>query len=459
MKKNLEKFFWFFGSAKFAVLVIVALAVISAMGTFVESRYNLEFAQSLVYNTWYLKSAMLALSASLIISALERWPWQFKHIPFLVAHIGLLFIVFGSWQTQEFGIDGSIQLPVGQSNKWVSLTQKDVIVYASSDGMSFSPLFNQDVNFIKNPPKESPLHIKAHDLEFEIFDFFPFAIRDTKVIESKKADANAAIRFQIQNENVNLSQWLLESKRNPAVLDLGPAKVVFSGDAYEHKAGESVLHIGKAKQNEAVPLTVYYKDNRPPLKAKIKAGEKLALGWMGLEFRLLKYLEKAEESNEYKMRDRPSDITNEVLHVKFNNVEHKVELNQPTKFFTDNTVYVLSYGNRQIPLNFDIFLEEFKMETYPGTMRPASYASMVSIKDFGKHLISMNEPLKYNSFTFYQASFVSDPNTGKPVASILSVNYDPGRFMKYFGSLIVVLGSILLFYFKRYYAKLAKRNS
>jgi cytochrome c biogenesis protein ResB len=64
-------------------------------------------------------------------------------------------------------------------------------------------------------------------------------------------------------------------------------------------------------------------------------------------------------------------------------------------------------------------------------------------------VISMNEPLKYNGYTFYQSSFERDERTGKPAISILSVNYDPGRWIKYLGSMLMVLGSIILFYFKR----------
>lgn len=61
----------------------------------------------------------------------------------------------------------------------------------------------------------------------------------------------------------------------------------------------------------------------------------------------------------------------------------------------------------------------------------------------------MNEPLKHAGFTFYQASFQDDENTGKPIASILSVNQDPGRWWKYMGSLVMTIGTILLFYFRK----------
>jgi hypothetical protein len=59
------------------------------------------------------------------------------------------------------------------------------------------------------------------------------------------------------------------------------------------------------------------------------------------------------------------------------------------------------------------------------------------------HLVSMNEPMKYGGFTFYQASYVDAQP--RPTTSIFSVNQDPGRWLKYLGSLLIVLGSIWLF--------------
>ncbi|MCB0379326.1 MAG: cytochrome c biogenesis protein ResB, partial [Bdellovibrionales bacterium] len=102
-------------------------------------------------------------------------------------------------------------------------------------------------------------------------------------------------------------------------------------------------------------------------------------------------------------------------------------------------------------LGFQLKLEDFRVGRYQGTRRAASYESDVSIVDKdapeGKITISMNEPLKYKGFTFYQSSFQED-EMGRPTVSILSVNRDPGRPWKYVGSLLLVFGIIHLFWFK-----------
>ena len=159
-------------------------------------------------------------------------------------------------------------------------------------------------------------------------------------------------------------------------------------------------------------------------------------------------MDKAEEAFEFKKLERPTPLTTSAIQVRFKDKSYWVQVNDVLKIFTENSAYILTYGNKRIDLGFDLRLEKFEIGRYEGTMRAASYQSLVSTPDGQKTLISMNEPLKYQGLTFYQASFQEGPE-GQPIASILSVNYDPGRWLKYLGSLIITLGVIWLFYQKR----------
>ena len=58
----------------------------------------------------------------------------------------------------------------------------------------------------------------------------------------------------------------------------------------------------------------------------------------------------------------------------------------------------------------------------------------------------MNNPLKYDGFTFYQASYFK---VGEQHGSVLSANIDPGRPFKYLGSILLVLGSLWHYYLRR----------
>ena len=97
-------------------------------------------------------------------------------------------------------------------------------------------------------------------------------------------------------------------------------------------------------------------------------------------------------------------------------------------------------------------------------MGDASFASSVHVIDKKRGVnetaeISMNNPLVYGRFTFYQSGHDNTPD-GRPI-SILSVSIDPGRYLKYLGGLMTCLGVFLVFYKKAFFALvgyLAKRR-
>lgn len=86
---------------------------------------------------------------------------------------------------------------------------------------------------------------------------------------------------------------------------------------------------------------------------------------------------------------------------------------------------------RMLPFQFS--LDSFAIAYYPGTETPSDYVSRVSVEG-EKFTISMNKPLHYKGYRFYQSSFDEDGR-----GSWLSINYDP------WGTGITYCGYILLF--------------
>jgi len=443
----LRRLYRFLGSVKFAVVIILSIAIISAVGTIVESRYNAEIAGTLIYRSLYMQVILIALSICLIISALHRIPWKRKHIPFLTAHVGLLVLIFGSWLTMQYGIDGSMVLANEKSNSFVSLSEKDLTIYVSRNGSKFTTLLKEEVNFFKEKPDIS---LQLPEGEFVIDDYKPFALKNSKIVESKELGRGPAIRFVLKNDNVELSEWVLHRGQREERLDMGPASIILTTDKnYKiEKQNAIVLYT----QGEKLKYTIFYAA-KPSKSGMIEEGDVIDSGWMGLNFHLISYFPVAEEQIDFIERDYPNELTTEAIHLNFLGKSHWIEMNSIFRIFTDQAAYYVIYGNRQIDIKLPLRLADFQMQKYPGTDRAASYASLVRLVNKDKEvLISMNEPLKEGGYTFYQASFKQDA-LGRPTASILSVNYDPGRFWKYLGSLLVVLGCIMLFYMRKYYMK------
>jgi len=142
----------------------------------------------------------------------------------------------------------------------------------------------------------------------------------------------------------------------------------------------------------------------------------------------------------------------------------------------------------QVELGFVVRLRDFEMKLDPGTSQPSHYSSYVEFLDQqGRPLrdevvrITMNAPVDFaepetgRSFRLFQESYIGPFQPGDPefelyadqaeelegrravrdqvYASVLTVNYDPGRGTKYVGCLLVVAGIATMFYMRAYFFK------
>lgn len=456
LKVSLRRTIKFLASLKLAVIVILAVAAVVAVGTIVESKLDATAAKKLVYETFWMYSVMGVLAINLIAVMVDRWPWKAHHTAFVLAHIGILILLLGAMITQKFGLDGSLRVGIGQSNQYVVVPETDILVYSSFDGDRYTKLLEKEVDFFLDPPtKEKPLLISGLDSTIKLTDYKRYVIPSRKVMaaKEKKGRHGAGLRFQIQNANikVNVIEWLVQ--RRP-------------GDLATHNFGPAALHLGPAPEKGRGANEIYFtpqatgdlhyvvfkKDSEAPIKTgSLKEGEVFNPGWkMPIEVRALRYFPEAEEDWDLQERAAPTPLTTAAVKLEFNGEEHWMLLNDTLKLFSEGAVYIVSYGNRRIDLGFPIKLNQFSIDRYQGTARAMAYKSQVEVPDLtGPQTISMNEPLKYRGFTIYQASFQEDPNTLQPISSIFSVNRDPGRAIKYLGSFIISLGIVMLFYFKK----------
>lgn len=462
-RRQLKSVIKFLASLKLAVVVIAAVASVIAAGTIVESKYDAIAAKKWVYDTFWVYTVMTVLAVNLIAVMVDRWPWKKRHTPFVLAHIGILVLMTGAILTQKYGLDGSVRVGIGQSNQFVTVGDTDVLVYTSFDGDRYTKLAEEPVDFFLHPPtKEKPMVIPGYNAEVKFTEYKPYVIPSRKVVAPKDANKGrwgAGLRFQVQNPNikVNVIEWLVQRRPKdlathnfgPAALHLGPAPA----------KGQGMNEIYFTPNNQgSVNYVVFQKDSEKPIKSgAVNEGDSFMPGWkMPIEVRVLRYLPEATEEWELQDRETPTPLTTSAVKMEFGGEEHWLLLNDTVKLFTDNAVYIVSYGNRRIDMGFSIKLKNFEIDRYQGTNRAMAYKSNVEVPNVPSYEISMNEPLKYRGLTIYQASFEQDPGNGEPVASVFSVNQDPGRWVKYLGSLIMVIGIIMLFYFKE---KAVKKDS
>jgi hypothetical protein len=469
LSRLIDAVFEFLSSLKLAVIVVLGLAAAMTVATFIESLYDIPTGRYWVYETLWFYGLLALLGVNIFCVAMSRYPWKAKHGPFLMAHVGILLLLGGSWVTYQFGLDGNLRIPEGTTQSQVELNRPHLIL---SDG---TEAFAVPVPW--QPPSVPFKEINTGHHGLRITRYITFADNDVSFVptELRTPQVRPAIKIRIEGGPMRIKQeyWLWggspewrKVQAGPALLELDPVEGIGS----EPKAEGAVpggprlvvrtLPDGVSLQSETTDAATGKPISRKISLKDSDASEKvLDLGWKaGVKITLVSWIRHAQTQVSYvpsKIQYGTRAPTSAIYLVAGPGgpgAEMWLGLGDRALLSVDSKDITVSYQNQRVPLPFGVELKEFKMTYYEGTRDPASYASQVSVIDGPTpgelSWISMNEPLQYAGITFYQASY--EPAEPRPTVTVLSVNRDPGRELKYIGSLLIVLGSIWLFAVKYY---------
>ncbi len=107
-----------------AVTLLIAIALVLAWGTFYEARFGTAAVQRFVYHSIWFQSLLAFLGLNLAVAALQRYPWKRCHIPFVLAHIGIILILIGGILGGRFGIEGQLGIPEGDTEQFLRLSHR-----------------------------------------------------------------------------------------------------------------------------------------------------------------------------------------------------------------------------------------------------------------------------------------------------------------------------------------------
>ena len=249
-----------------------------------------------------------------------------------------------------------------------------------------------------------------------------------------------------------------DSPINPAVLvmlegslpDTSPARLSLAPGA----TPGSLLFLGQS------PTT-------PPARGTAQLGQPFSPGWKGWSVRLISAEPRARlETITLPSQKLEATPGRPALHAYLRSPDGTVG---PSRWIASGTSAVLSsagatsrigFGLELQNLPFSIRLDSFDVPRDPGTDEPANFLATVTFADEKKKLevpaqLEMNQPATYPpgllpqvtglSYKFSQAGW--DPQNLN--RTTLQVLHDPGWFLKWSGSLLMVAGIFSMFYLRR----------
>lgn len=187
-----------------------------------------------------------------------------------------------------------------------------------------------------------------------------------------------------------------------------------------------------------------YKRGQLVLAEPVKEGSLVETPWMGMKIVVARYLPHGVRKSMIRSLAEPPKgaMPPSAFEVVVAGESLWVSEGDTLEFPSPEGTVKLSYGYKSLNLPFSVHLDRFVKEDYPGTDKALSFESHVRIPEANEaSVISMNNPLVRAGFTLYQSSFQVLPD--RPPLSILSVNQDPGRALKYLGGIVMSLGIVI----------------
>jgi hypothetical protein len=122
---------------------------------------------------------------------------------------------------------------------------------------------------------------------------------------------------------------------------------------------------------------------------------------------------------------------------------------KPFTYQTGGRIFTFVMQKRLWPMPFTLRLDEFIADFHPGTMMPAKFISKVTRMENGgeaKVTIQMNEPMRYEGLTFFQASYgPSNAKPGEKMYSVFEVVKNPADQWPVYSLWIVAFGMAVTF--------------
>lgn len=192
---------------------------------------------------------------------------------------------------------------------------------------------------------------------------------------------------------------------------------------------------------------------------EIVPGTTYETAWMGMTFKVDAFYPHARMERSFEPRSNISKADDDVPAIQVRlekggqGEDVWLESGSFARIFSGGERYRLLFGRKRQPLGFSLRLKDFIKQTYPGTNKPASFSSDVTMIDAMRGherdlTISMNEPLEYRGYKIYQSAY-RDGVPGQPEISIFSVGKDPGIPLQYTGSAVMVIGIVTMILLQR----------
>jgi len=442
----MKQLFSLLDSMKTMVVLMLVFAFAIGWATIIENDYGTVTAKADIYNAKWFEVLLFFLAINLILNIVKYKMYTFKKAPIFIFHVAFLIILLGATITRYIGYEGSMHIREGKSTSQIVSSKTYFTLKAKVNDKEVSTSKASFISKRLNNSLSESLSIDGKNISAELIEYIPNATEVTKPSKEGKAMVQMMVTGSGKGEPVVIADGEFYESDN-FVLDFN------SGKSFNKMVISIFIKDGKLFMKHDMPLTFLEMDTSKKGTLSPSASEPFTSRTLfttaGGGFVLKQFFPhaKTEIATNPNISLRTSGVDAFKFKITVDGVSEdklifgQVGVKAKDYNFSINGVDVaLSYGSKMITLPFSIYLKDFQLDRYPGSMSPASYASEVVLIDEkrGVHMpfrIYMNHILHYRGFRLFQASYDMDEK-----GTILSVNNDPGTLPSYIGYFLLAFG-------------------
>ncbi|WP_345235072.1 c-type cytochrome biogenesis protein CcsB [Olivibacter ginsenosidimutans] len=439
------------------LLLLYALAM--AVATFVENDYGTPVAKALIYNSWWFEGIMLLLILNFIGNIKRYQLYRRPKWPLLIFHLSFVLLFLGGAITRYISFEGSMHIREGEtSNEIVSDASffkvqisngEEALAYDDVPAM----LTSDQVPFYLKPFKKSyaaTYNFMGKHLNLRILNFMARA-QDSLVTTSGGSPVLHLVTLEngsrtnkyITSGTVQLVQNMLVSfnKETEGALNFSDQ----TGALTISSPFDGNYMIMATQTREA--LTGSSEKQPFHLRSLYTIGNLAFVVPQAPQPGKIIYYEGDKRTHEHDadrltlelMTDNARDTVSFYGGKGITSFQHQSQI--------DGLLVSIGYGSKIYNTPFELKLNKFKLEKYPGSDSPAAYSSDIGILDGPSeqpYTIYMNHVLDHKGYRFFQSSFDPDEK-----GTVLSVNHDYwGTTITYIGYTLLFLGMFLTLFWK-----------
>jgi cytochrome c-type biogenesis protein CcsB len=451
-------------STKLMAVLFLVFAAAMGVGTFVESSYSTETARIYIYNATWFEAIMVFFVINFTGNIYRYRLLQWKKWPVLVLHLSWILIIVGAFVTRYISFEGMMPIREGNSEKvfYSDKTYLTAYVDGEINGETKRKVLEDDI-LVTPEGKRSSLpwndDFNGKEFRIEYVDFIEGAKEGLVPDENGKeylkiVEAGDGQRHEHYLENNTIASihnvlFALNKETNGAI------NIFFEDGEYKIKSPFEGQFMRMADQFQGELV----KDSLQSLQLRS------LYTTAGMQFVIPEPLVKGSYGVVKVPKNEITEQTQDALviavTVNGNRVEQKLLGSKGPSEFADTfsiggLSFSLRYGSKIHELPFNVKLNDFIAEKYPGTERAyKSYMSKVTVEDERPfdYDIFMNHVLDHKGYRFFQSSFMPDEK-----GTVLSVNHDQwGTWITYIGYFLLYLGLLgIMFFGKTRFKELSK---